>query len=258
MGQKEKYIPAYRLRRSGPETVIFIHGLGASKNSFDTCFELESFKDYTLASLDLPGCGRSKLLDGFSYSVKDQADLVLKWIGDLDLDQIILAGHSMGGVISQYLSDALGPRVEAFFNLEGNLGKEDCFLSAEITSSTQEVFEGKGFQQFKRDLRENIQKNPSPGWINYYQNISRASPRALYLSSISLINESCHNNLKEKFLTLSTKKWYVFGEKSMNLSTKKFLGENNIPYFIIPKSDHFMMDDQPSIFYRMLLEALRS
>ena len=42
----------------------------------------------------------------------------------------------------------------------------------------------------------------------------------------------------------------------MNRSTRTFLDAHNIPYFIVPESDHFMMDDQPSLFYRMLLEAL--
>lgn len=258
MGQEDELMLSYRLRRSGPEGIIFIPGLGASKRSFDTCFELASFKDYTLAALDLPGSGESSPLDEFSYSMKDQADLVLKWITGLGISPSILVGHSMGGVISLYLAEALGPRVKGFFNLEGNLSFDDCFFSGKITALSQEVFEKRGLEQFKRHLREMVQKDPCPGLIHYCENISRASPQALYLSSVSLVEESCQGNLKERFLNISAKKWYVFGERSMNASTRTFLDAHNIPYFIVPESGHFVMDDQPSLFYRMLFEALGS
>jgi len=47
MGQEDELMLSHRLRRSGPESIIFIPGLGATKSSFDTCFELASFRDYT-------------------------------------------------------------------------------------------------------------------------------------------------------------------------------------------------------------------
>jgi pimeloyl-ACP methyl ester carboxylesterase len=246
---------AYRLKRGGPKSFVFIHGLGASKNSFDRCFGMDAFSGYTLASLDLPGCGESSRQDDFSYSMKDQADLALKWIRGLGLARIILVGHSMGGVICLYLTEALGTEVKAFFSLEGNLSRKDCIFSGKVASGSLKDFESKGFEEFRSTLSEAIQKDPSPGLKNYYQNISRACPRALYLSSVSLVKESCRGNLNQRFSALSVKKWYVFGEKSVNRSTRSFLEENKIPYFIVPESGHFMMDDQPGVFYRMLFEA---
>ena len=251
-----KHRLGYRLKLDGPESFVFIHGLGASRNSFDRCFGMEAFKGYTLAALDLPGCGESSRPDDFSYTVKDQADLVLKWIRGLDLARIILVGHSMGGVISIYLTEALGTQAKAFFNLEGNLSYQDCSFSSKVASGSCKDFESKGLEEFRTTLRETIQKKPSPGLKNYYQNISKSYPRALYLSSVSLFKESCQGNLNQRFLALPVKKWYVFGERSMNRSNRIFLDANNIPYFIVPESGHFMMDDQPDVFYRMLFEAL--
>ncbi|MBW1741375.1 MAG: alpha/beta hydrolase [Deltaproteobacteria bacterium] len=251
-----KYKLAYRLKRGGPDSFVFIHGLGASKNSFDRCFGMRAFSGYTLAAIDLPGCGGSSQPDDFSYSMKDQADLVLTWIRDLALDRMILVGHSMGGVICLYLAEALGAQVKAFFNLEGNLHCEDCTFSGKVASGSWEDFESKGFEEFKSALRKAVQKKSSPGLKNYYQNISKAYPRALYLSSVSLVKESYQGNLKQRFLDVPVKKWYVFGEKSMNQPTRSFLDANKIPYFIVPESGHFMMDDQPGLFYKMLFEAL--
>lgn len=254
--QKETHGLSYRLRRSGPESILFIHALGAGRNSFDPCFGLKSFQRYTLGAVDLPGCGGSDPLDDFSYSMKDQAGLVLKWITELGLDRIVLVGHSMGGVIGLYLAESLGQRVEAFFNLEGNLNPSDCMFSGKIASLPLKTFEERGFQQFKRSLKENMERDPSPGLENYFENISKVSPRALYLSSLSLVKESANGDLSERFLNLPLKKWYIWGENSVNPITRAFLDENSIPYFIVPESGHFMIDDQPEMFYRILLEAL--
>jgi len=247
---------AYRLRQAGPESVVFVHGLGASRNSFDRCFDMETFQGYTLAAIDLPGCGESGWPEDFSYTMKDQAGLVLTWIQSLRLRQTILVGHSMGGVICLYLAEALGAQAKAFFNLEGNLSGEDCTFSARAASMSQEAFETHGFQQFKKSLQESLQKSSSPGLNQYYDNISRAYPRGLYLSSASLVQESCEGDLKTKFLKLSLEKWYVFGERSLNLSMRRFLDQHDIPYWIVPDSGHFMMDDQPGCFYPKLFEAL--
>ena len=248
---------AYLLRRGGPETIVFLHGLGASKSSFKPCFELDSFKEYTLAAPDLPGCGESRWLDPSSYTMGNQADIVLQWIREMDLGPLTIVGHSMGGVIGIYLAEALGPQVTKFFNLEGNLRGRDCIFSGKIASLSMEAFEKRGLQQFKRTLEDLMHAEPSPGLKEYYKSISRCAPQALYLSAVSLVSESRGGGLKERFLNLSAEKWYVFGERSMDPYTKRFLEYHHIPYFTVPKSGHFMMEDQPHLFYKMLLEALQ-
>ena len=109
MGQEGETGLASVLRYGGPECILFIHGLGASKGSFEPCFQLTSFHDYTLAALDLPGFGESQCSDAFSYTMKDQADLVLQWISQMDLAPLHIVGHSMGGVIGLYLAESLDP-----------------------------------------------------------------------------------------------------------------------------------------------------
>ena len=247
---------AYRLKRVGLERFVFVHGLGASKNSFDCCFDMESFSGFTLATIDLPGCGESGWPEDFSYTMKAKANLVLEWVKDLGLTQIILVGHSMGGVICLYMAEALGAKAKAFVNLEGNLGRNDCTFSARVAAGRRGEFETKGFEQFKTDLEKAVQEDASIGLDNYYHNVIKADPRGLYLSSASLVKESCRGNLKERFVNLSLKKWYVFGERSVNPATRHFLEERDVPYFIVPQSGHFMMDDQPTLFYHMLFRAL--
>jgi pimeloyl-ACP methyl ester carboxylesterase len=252
-----KHRIAYRLKKAGPQSLVFIHGLGASGNSFARCFAMEAFRDFTAAAVDLPGCGESSWAADFSYSIKDQAEVVLRWVRNLELTRIILVGHSMGGAICLYVAEALGEQVAGFFSLEGNLSREDCFFSGKIASASQSDFEKQGIQEFRDAVKASLEEAPSPGLVNYYENISKAYPRAIYLSSVSLVQESCEGHLSQRFATLATRKWYVFGERSTSPATKKFLEKSNIPYFVVPESGHFMMDDQPDLFYRMLFNVLQ-
>jgi len=232
---------AYRVKQAGGERFVFVHGLGCSKDSFERCFEMDAFSGHTVAAIDLPGCGESQGCEDFSYTMKDQADLVVKWIKDLGLSEMILVGHSMGGVICQYVAEALGREAKAFFNLEGNLGRNDCTFSARVAAHTEEEFEVGGFKRFKMELKEAVQEEGSMGLRNYYQNVLKADPRSYYLSSVSLVKESCKGNVRERFASLPIKKWYVFGERSIALATKQFLDKRHIPYFIVPESGHFMI-----------------
>jgi len=70
------------------------------------------------------------------------------------------------------------------------------------------------------------------------------------------VKESCKGQIDKRFLALPVRKWYVFGEKSVNPVTKDFLDQHNIPYSVVPESGHFMMDDQPGLFYKMLFDIL--
>jgi pimeloyl-ACP methyl ester carboxylesterase len=216
---------------------------------------MEQLNGYSLASVDLPGCGDSGQTEGFSYALKDQAHVVLRWIKGLDLTKIILVGHSMGGVIGLYLAEALGEEVKAFFSLEGNLEFQDCTFSSQAASMGLKEFETHGFEQFKNSLKKAAELGASVGLCNYYQNVERAYPKGFYLSSVSLVEESREGDLKERFEHLPTRKWYVFGERSINSRNRSFLQEKNIPYIVVPQSGHFMMDDQPHVFWELLLEA---
>ena len=219
---------------------------------------MPAFEKYTLISVDLPGCGDSPSPEGFSYALKDQARLLCHLAEDLELNRCIIVGHSMGGVIGLSLAESIGSELESFFSLEGHLGPEDTAFSRKIASLSQEIFERLGLAIFKKWLRENLKKNPSQGLANYASNLEKASPTALYLSSHSLVRESEKGHLQQRFLSLPCRKGYFFGERSMTSSRVDVLEAHHVPCFIVPESGHFMMDDQPTAFYNMLLEVLES
>ena len=89
---------AYMDEGQGSETLIFIHGLGSYGPAWKKTIEGLS-KNYRCIAIDLPGYGKSSKGD-YSGTMTFFADAVKEFAEALNLDKIVLAGHSMGGQIS--------------------------------------------------------------------------------------------------------------------------------------------------------------
>ena len=77
------------------KTVLFIHGAGGTGDIW--IHQLSGIKGYNLIALDLPGHGRS---EGFaSDNIIAYQEFVWLFIQALQLETLVIAGHSMGGAI---------------------------------------------------------------------------------------------------------------------------------------------------------------
>ncbi|MGD8387121.1 MAG: alpha/beta hydrolase [Desulfobacteraceae bacterium] len=249
---------ACRVRQGGSEALVFLHGLGGSRNSFDRGFELGLPAGFTLASVDFPGFGESPPIQGFSYAMEDLAELTAQWVERLDADRIHLVGHSMGGVVGLFLGERLGRRLGSFINLEGNLGQEDGFFSRRIASIPIDAFERHGIALFRKMLRTLVDRDPSTGMRGYMRDLERADPRALHRSASALVRESRHGDLRARFVSLPAPKAYLSGERSQDSGKTAFLEGVGIPCPVVPESGHFMMDDRPDLFWPMVFHLLDS
>jgi pimeloyl-ACP methyl ester carboxylesterase len=87
----------YTVQGSGP-AIVLVHGFGGSTGAWK---KLTGYltPQYTVYALDLPGFGLSDKSADASYALPAQADIVCALIRKLGLEQTVLIGHSMGGVI---------------------------------------------------------------------------------------------------------------------------------------------------------------
>lgn len=85
--------------------IVFVHGWCINSDSWEYMIDGLAEKGYQCIAYDQRGCGRSdQPWEGYDYGTlaRDLADLV----DNLDLQDIILVGHSMGcGVVTRYLSE---------------------------------------------------------------------------------------------------------------------------------------------------------
>lgn len=88
--------------RSKPAYVL-IHGFLSSTFSYRHLIPLLA-QHGTVVALDLPPFGRSEKSTRFTYSYRNLANIVIRLIEHLQLSNVILVGHSMGGQISLYVS----------------------------------------------------------------------------------------------------------------------------------------------------------
>jgi abhydrolase domain-containing protein 6 len=81
------------------DTVLLLHGFGASGDSWNRC-AASLTKKYRVIAPDLPGWGASTRLENASYGYPAQIGRIHRLTQELKLDRFHLAGHSMGGFLA--------------------------------------------------------------------------------------------------------------------------------------------------------------
>jgi pimeloyl-ACP methyl ester carboxylesterase len=95
----------------GGPAVVLVHGLGGSAEEWHNLAHHLAKAGFRVYLPDLPGFGRSEKPADFSYSVSDQAEVVVGFLDALGLKQVNLGGTSMGGWIAQIVASRHPERV---------------------------------------------------------------------------------------------------------------------------------------------------
>ena len=111
---------------SGPP-VVLVHGLGGRSEDWRNLAPYLVRAGYRVYLPDLVGYGQSEQPSGFSYSVDDEAGVVVGLFDVLGLKQVDLGGWSMGGWIVQRVAAEQPDRVRKLmlFDSAGLLVKPD-------------------------------------------------------------------------------------------------------------------------------------
>lgn len=88
----------YQITGSGDSTLLFLHGSYNDQTYWKSQVDFFSF-NYTVVTLDLPGHGKSGK-ERKNWSVQGFADDVIAVIKELNLKNIVLIGHSLGGAVN--------------------------------------------------------------------------------------------------------------------------------------------------------------
>lgn len=92
------------------ENVFFLHGLGG--NIYNWAYQTKYFSETNnVVSLELPGHGRSAGKGG--STIEYYTELIRQFFDVMELDNLVIVGHSMGGVVSLDFSFKYPDRVKA-------------------------------------------------------------------------------------------------------------------------------------------------
>ncbi len=93
---------AYTEQGEGDQTLLFVHGLGSNKKSWQKNIAALS-AHYRCIALDLPGYEASSKGD-YPFSMHFFAETIAEFISQLKLQKVTLIGHSMGAQVSVTLA----------------------------------------------------------------------------------------------------------------------------------------------------------
>lgn len=90
--------PAFTSLGGGP-TVLMLHGIGGGHLAFAPQVETLAMAGYRAVAWDMPGYGHSAPIE--PYTFKGLANSCVQLIESLKCEDVILLGHSMGGMVAQ-------------------------------------------------------------------------------------------------------------------------------------------------------------
>lgn len=245
---------AYFIRPGRKETILYLHGLGCSKNDFLEATNAGDLQDYTLVAFDFPGCGNSSYPENMALEIDDLVEITNIFVSRLSLGDLVVTGHSMGGLVALLYTEMYGEHVKGFINVEGNLAPEDRFISGEITKYTLEEFREAGF----RNLRRKLPQSKNKGFQKYLETLERySSPKAFFDYCPSLVEYSDNGNLIQRFTQLEIPKIFVYGSQNKSLSYIPQLKNKGCEVVEIANSNHFPFHDNPQEFYEVISNFLQ-
>jgi pimeloyl-ACP methyl ester carboxylesterase len=125
VNKQHPFVPGYRLNVNNVEiyyeyfdhespdakVIVLVHGFLSSTISFRKLLPYLT-KEYKVIALDLPGFGQSEKSKSFIYKLSNYGQLIIDFLDKLNIQDVILIGHSMGGQICMHAARKAPERIK--------------------------------------------------------------------------------------------------------------------------------------------------
>lgn len=236
----------YQVTGDGHPALVFVHGWSCDQSYWDAQVKYFSAR-YRVITLDLAGHGKSGR-ERDNYSVSAFAEDVVKVIEKLNLDKIVLIGHSMGGAIIIETARRIPDRVV------GLVGA-DTFQDIEASYSKEEI------DQFLAPFKENFNETTREFVLNMFplsadtvlvQNIIddiALAPKEIAISSLA--NFFSYNQLAALQEIEIPIQLIICDKYPVNIEAVK-RHVHSFEVSTIPGVGHFIMLEDPETFNQIL------
>jgi len=245
---------SYFIRPGSTGALLYLHGLGASKRDFLESANQDALRNYTVAAFDLPGCGQTPYPADRGWRVEDLVEITDHVVSALSLDSLVIAGHSLGGLVGLLYAREYGAKLQGLVNIEGNLCPEDCFLTREVARLSFSDFLA---IEHLRQLKVSFANAPHQGTRIWAGELDQGKARAFYDYAVSIVNWSDNSDLLSMFESLPIPKLFVYGSANNHLSYLTRLRRGGASVVEVPQSGHWPHVDNAPYFYRILADFLR-
>lgn len=238
-------------RRGQP--VIFLHSWLGSWRYWLPTMEYVSER-YRAYALDFWGFGESDRRES-AFSISEYVDMVRRFLENMGMSRVVLVGHGLGGMVA-IRAAAENPHLFA----------KVMTINAPIDGSQLQSVAKPG--AFSRLLGRS---NPTNVWTRQIREM-KLSDSVIQKEIIddteslseqlvaSVLNSILETNLGPDLAQLETPLLALYGERDTLVTPEKFDDESRTfkQILTLPKSAHFPFLDQPTIFYRALMDYLGS
>lgn len=264
---------AYVDEGSGDHTIIFIHGLGSYLKAWKK--NINGLKDqYRCIAIDLPGYGKSSKKP-HSGKMSFYARVVKNLIDKLQLKNVVLAGHSMGGQISIMAAINYPKTIEKLILVDPagfetfTEGQKQWFRDVMTVEGVMKTT----VEQIQTNLAYNFYNVPDDADFMITDRIAMRTANDFENYAYTVV-QSVHGMVDEPVIDLldqiNQPTLIIFGEQD-NLIPNRFLnpgrtvdiariGHEKIPdskLEIIPRAGHFVQFEKPEAFNQAVKSFLK-
>jgi pimeloyl-ACP methyl ester carboxylesterase len=237
----------YFKREGAGDTILYLHGLGTSKEDFKSALEYESFNCFNIISFDFPGCGQSNYNHEIALDIDDLLIIIKKVAIKLGLESFHLIGHSLGGLTGLLYARRYPEMVKSFINVEGNLDMIDCRVFSKYVN---DYSSDRSEENFFKDFKNRIIPNTNIEFEFFLKNLEN---KVLYYSLIdycqSIVKYCERSPLLGYFKQLSCPKAFIYGEENKDLHYINNLDSQGVIVSEISNSNHFPFYSNPDSFF---------
>lgn len=241
----------YEILGSGTDAVVFVHGWSCDKSYWDA--QLEPFsQDYRVVAVDLAGHGESGL-GRDRWTISSYGADVAAVVNELDLEKVVLVGHSMGGDVVVDAARLLPGRIAGMVWVD-TYGQLGSVRTPEQVRAVLAPFRAAFAESTYAFVRRNL--FPSTSDKDLAERVARdmaAAPPAIAIASLesSITNDRIVPEALEE-LNLPV---VAINPEDSNTDVES-LQRYGVEVLLMPRVGHFMMMEEPTSFNQLLKDVI--
>ena len=235
----------YHENPSARASVWYIHGFCCSGHLYENVFDSVLANDFSVYLPDFPGFGATPPVTP-PHTVADSARLLSDLIRRVGGDgPVYLLSHSLGGIVGTEAAKDLGRSVRGYVSVEGNLTKQDAFL----TGLSADFDDAEAFYDHLVGIfLPMVQADPS--LRRFMTGVLSADPDSVLAWGKSCAEATGETKAGDEFRSLGIPTLFVWGEKGLPEMSREYIERHGMNHLSFANAGHNVMVDEPEGFYR--------
>ncbi len=247
----------YQVQGSGTPTLFFVHCWSGDQTYWKA--QVSHFSShYRVVTLDLAGHGESGV-NRKNWTISAFAQDVIAVVDELDLDEVVLIGHSMGGTVALETAVQIPERLSALVAVDTLFDKW-----ARFTPQQREQFLVPFRTHFVEATQNWVRHNlflptSDAALVDWVADDMSAAPPEVGGASMDAIYEWGKKDFSEALGRLRTRVFMIQAESNaQNLQVVKGFASSfeSFQLLEVPEVGHFIMMEEAETFNRLLAQAI--